>query len=66
MKSEIIASFLRRIPQSNQDAIPIEHIAENTNTDILYGYALMLQTIGLVQLDNTKRIKARSPESTSW
>lgn len=60
MNSQIIASFLRRIPQSNQDAIHIEYIAENTNPDILYGYALMLQTIGLVQLNSTKHIKATS------
>jgi 8-oxo-dGTP pyrophosphatase MutT (NUDIX family) len=55
-----IASFLRSIPQSNQDAQSIQSIAHNVEPAILYGFALMLQTIGVVQLDEQQNIRATS------
>lgn len=60
MNPKIITAFLRRIPQSNQDALPIHEISDSANAELLYGYALMLKTIGLVQLDSAKYIKATS------
>jgi len=60
MNSEHIAAFLRLIPQSNQDAVPISELTNETDCDILLGYALMLQTIGIVQIDLTGKIKATS------
>lgn len=60
MVAEHIVAFLRHIPQSNQDAITLESIVAEGNPDTLYGYALMLQTIGIVQIDSQRRIKAQS------
>lgn len=60
MNSQTIIAFLRRIPQSNQDAVPIEDITSNGDHDALYGYSLMLQTIGLVQITDERQIKASS------
>lgn len=60
MNSEHIAAFLRQIPQSNQDAIPIKQLADDVHTEMLYGYALMLQTIGIVKIDDAQQIKASS------
>lgn len=60
MIQQQIANFLRQIPQSNQDAIAIDNVVHNLNINIAYGYALMLQTIGIVQLDDSYHIKASS------
>ena len=55
-----IAAFLRSIPQSNQPAQSITSIANNVEPEILYGFALMLKTIGVVQLDEQQNIRAAS------
>lgn len=55
-----IAEFLRRIPQSNQDAKSIADLAEGLNVDVLHGYLLLLQTIGVVQLDDKLHVRAAS------
>lgn len=60
MNSQTIVAFLRRIPQSNQDAVPIESITSNGDHDALFGYSLMLKTIGLVQVTDGTYIKASS------
>ncbi|MGJ3238526.1 MAG: NUDIX domain-containing protein [Anaerolineae bacterium] len=60
MNSQHIIAFLRQIPQSNQDAVPINAIAHKGAADMLYGYALLLQTIGMVQIDEAQYIKATS------
>ena len=60
MYSDAIMAFLRRIPQSNQDAIHLELLADGENADVLLGYALMLQTIGIVTIDEQYNIKATS------
>ncbi len=60
MTQQQIAAFLRQIPQSNQDAIAIDEITQHLNPDIAYGYALMLQTIGMVHIDEKRYIKAAS------
>lgn len=60
MKQETIADFLRRIPQSNQDAMRIEDLSSDSHREVLYGYTLMLRTIGLVQINDDLMIKATS------
>lgn len=60
MYSEAIVAFLHRIPQSNQDAVPLSQLVGDANTDVLLGYALMLQTIGVVSIDSAQNIKATS------
>jgi 8-oxo-dGTP pyrophosphatase MutT (NUDIX family) len=58
--SAILAAFLRRIPQSNQNALPIEQIANDEDTKLLRGYVLMLQTIGVVNLNENDSVQASS------
>ena len=60
MNAERIVAFLNQIPQSNQDAIAIEDITNADDTDILYGYALLLQQIGIVHISENRTIKASS------
>jgi hypothetical protein len=55
-----IAHFLRHIPQSNQPAQPITTLADDMDTSILLGFALMLKTIGVVQIDEEQNIRASS------
>lgn len=55
-----LAAFLRRIPQSNQTALPIEQLANNEDINLLRGYALMLQTIGVVKLNENNLVQASS------
>lgn len=60
MKSTVIAAFLRAIPQSNQDPVAMRELATTDTQDMLFGYALMLQTMGMVTIDENRRIKASS------
>lgn len=55
-----LAAFLRRIPQSNQTALSIEQLADNEDTNLLHGYVLMLQTIGVVKLNENNCVQASS------
>lgn len=59
MNRDIIINFLHNIPQSNQDAIHLHKLVPPDTTDLFMGYATLLQTIGLVQLDGLM-IKATS------
>ncbi|MEO1162922.1 MAG: NUDIX hydrolase [Chloroflexota bacterium] len=60
MNATNIATFLRAIPQSNQDAVHIADLVDITNVDISIGYVLMLQTIGVVTLTEEGMVKATS------
>lgn len=55
-----LANFLRRIPQSNQDARTLQQLAQGLDPVFLHGYTTMLQTIGVVQLDERGYIRASS------
>lgn len=55
-----LANFLRCIPQSNQDAEHIQQLSQGLDPNFLSGYATMLQTIGVIQLDEYGYIKATS------
>lgn len=57
--SKNLAAFLRRIPQSNQDAQSLDKLAGDFEPKLLEGYLLMLQTLGVVQFNNGS-IKASS------
>lgn len=57
--SNTLAAFLRRIPQSNQDAKGLEALAEDIDISLLEGYLLLLQTLGVVQV-NQGLVKASS------
>jgi 8-oxo-dGTP pyrophosphatase MutT (NUDIX family) len=54
-----LAAFLRRIPQSNQDAQKLENLAPDLDSQVLQGYLLLLQTLGAVQLHQDS-VKASS------
>lgn len=65
----LIPNFLRNIPQSNQDAQSIAMIADHGANDeqlaLLVGYALLLQTLGVVEISlgqpiNETMVKAKS------
>ncbi len=65
MSNTDIVHFLRQIPQSNQDAIPIHHLMTQRLSAVdsagLYGYARLLHTLGMVDFDpETGMIRARS------
>ncbi|MEL6524936.1 MAG: NUDIX hydrolase [Chloroflexota bacterium] len=60
MNATNIATFLRAIPQSNQDAVHIADLVDNANMDVCVGYVLMLQTIGVVTLTEQGMVKATS------
>lgn len=57
--SKNLAAFLRRIPQSNQDAQNLDSLAKDIEPKLLEGYLLLLQTLGVVQ-SNHGFIKASS------
>lgn len=50
--SKNLAAFLRRIPQSNQDAQSLAALAGDLEPKLIEGYLLMLQTLGVVRSDN--------------
>lgn len=60
MNTPNIATFLRAIPQSNQDAVHIADLVDDASVDVFVGYALMLQTIGVVTLTEQGMVKATS------
>lgn len=65
MSNKYIVSFLRQIPQSNQDAQTVHCLMNNQLDDIeiavLYGYAQLLHTLGMVNFEvDTGMIRARS------
>lgn len=60
MQAIEIASFLRAIPQSNQNAVPLVSLAPHLDACFLQGYVTLLQTIGMVILDEQGHIKASS------
>lgn len=60
MDSKSIAAFLRNIPQSNQVAKQLIELVPTGNQEMLYGYITLLQTIGIVVIDENQCIKASS------
>lgn len=58
--SDKLAAFLRRIPQSNQSPLSIELLAVDEDVNLLRGYVLMLQTIGVVNLNGNNCVRASS------
>ncbi len=58
--SRELADFLRRIPQSNQDAQPLTTLLPASDPEMLRGVALLLKTLGAVRLDEEGRIQAAS------
>jgi len=58
--SREIAGFLRRIPQSNQNPQPIAALANGIDATMLSGYVLLLQTIGIVTINEQQQIQAAS------
>lgn len=60
MSPQNIAKFLRAIPQSNQDAIALDKLATEASIGQLHGYALLLETLGAVTIDDNLNIKAAS------
>lgn len=58
--SRELAEFLRRIPQSNQDAQPVATILPDANPELLQGFALVLQALGAVRMDADGCIQAAS------
>ncbi len=59
MSSEL-AQFLRRIPQSNQDAQPLDVVLPDVNPEFLRGVASLLQILGAVKMDAEGRVQASS------
>lgn len=60
LMSQQLADFLRRIPQSNQNAQALASLADGLDVSLLQGYILMLKTIGLVKIDAHNQIQATS------
>lgn len=65
MSDPDIVYFLRHIPQSNQEALPIHYLMQHSLDPVesasLYGYARLLHTLGVVDFDpDTGMIRARS------
>lgn len=59
MSSEL-AQFLRHIPQSNQDAQPLEAVLPGVSPEFLRGAISVLKTLGAVKMDAEGRIQASS------
>lgn len=58
--SQELAQFLRRIPQSNQEAQALSAVLPGTDTELLRGFALLLKSLGAVRIDDRGRIQAAS------
>lgn len=60
MQSDIVA-FLRSIPQSNEDPQSLATLLPNEmDSGMFLGFALMLQTLGAIELDADQKIRAAS------